>query len=365
MATNFLAIELQPPLLQFTGHLQTVLPAFRQINVPYQRERITTPDGDFLDLDWLKKPSYDRLVILCHGLEGNSERPYISGAARYFFARNWDVLAWMCRSCSGEMNRTPRLYSHGQSEDVATVVEHADRTGKYRQIVLIGYSMGGNLVLKYLGVAAGTQPASVTHGIAFSAPCRIEHSVDALEQRANWLYKRKFYVNLHAKIMHKAAQFPEQVGQALGVAQERLIRQEPDLWRRLQSSKRPDSSEPQPAEWAPKNRFVAIFERNTMPAWRTFDELYSAPLNGFETAEDFYHYASAANFMTGTTVPVLLVNAQNDPIIPPECTPWDLLDQNALLHIEQPKRGGHVGFMMRHEKRHTWMEERAEHFING
>lgn len=100
-----------------------------------------------------------------------------------------------------------------------------------------------------------------------------------------------------------------------------------------------------------------------MPLWREFDRRYSAPLNGFSTADEFYAYASAANFMTGTTVPVLLVNAANDPIIPPACTPLDLVAENSLIHIEQPALGGHVGFHLRGEKRYSWMELRAEQFI--
>lgn len=329
-----------PPRHQFNGHLQTILPAFRNITVPYVRQRINTPDGDFLDLDWLKNVGNERLVILTHGLEGDSSRPYVTSAARYFYQRNWDVIAWNCRSCSGQMNLTPKLYSHGQSEDLATVVAHADQTGRYQQIVLIGYSMGGNLTLKYLGVAAGSQPASVTHGIAFSAPCRIEHSVDALEIPGNWLYKRKFYRSLLAKIQAKAAQFPELVGAKLGGL--------------------PGGSK----EKAKLQSSQGLGRKPKMPLWREFDRRYSAPLNGFATETEFYAYASAANFMAGTTVPVLLVNAINDPIIPPACTPLDLLGHHPLIHIEQPKLGGHVGFHLRGEKRFSWMEIRAAAFID-
>lgn len=329
-----------PPRWQFNGHLQTILPAFRSIQVPYQRRRIPTSDGDFLDIDCLHRRGNERLVILTHGLEGDSSRPYVSGAARFFSERNWDVMAWMCRSCSGEINRTPKLYSHGQSEDLATVVNYAESLGIYGQIVLIGYSMGGSLTLKYLGggskgmAHAGAVSSLVSHGIAFSAPCHIQHSVDALEKPGNYLYKRKFYLSLSAKIRAKAQQFPEELGQKI------------PHWQTL-----PDPQQKR------KNR-------GKMPLWRQFDEQFSAPLNGFETAEDFYAYASAANFMGATQLPVLLVNALNDPIIPQACTPWELADKNPLITIEAPRLGGHVGFHLRGEKRYTWMELRAEAFIN-
>lgn len=344
---------LGPPRWQFNGHLQTILPAFRAIQVPYQRRRIPTPDGDFLDIDCLARRGNERLVILTHGLEGDSSRPYVSGAARFFAERNWDVMAWMCRSCSGEINRRPRLYSHGQSEDLATVVNYAESLGIYGQIVLIGYSMGGSLTLKYLGqggkqmpptqtplgakdgTSAGAVSSLVSHGIAFSAPCKIQHSVDALEKPGNYLYKRKFYLSLSAKIRAKAQQFPREVGQKI------------PLWPQL-----PDPEQKK-----------AI--RQKMPLWRQFDEQFSAPLNGFETAEAFYAYASAANFMEDTQVPILLVNALNDPIIPQACTPWELADKNPLITIEAPRFGGHVGFHLRGEKRFSWMELRAEAFING
>jgi hypothetical protein len=306
-----------PPRYQFNGHLQTILPAFRRVKLSYSRERIATPDGDFLDLDWLKSPDHHKLVILSHGLEGNSSRPYVASAARFFHQRGYDALAWMSRSCSEEMNLRPRLYSHGQSEDLATVVEYAAQSGRYEQIVLIGYSMGGNLTMKYLGQAAGKQPAEVSHGIAFSSPAWIQHSVSALELPGNWLYKRKFFTSLSAKMRAKEAQFPGLI----------------DL-ERLPEVK----------------------------VWRDFDRYFSAPLNGFANEDEFYDYASAANFMEGTQVPLLLVNALNDPIIPRACTPVELR-QHPLITIEEPKWGGHVGFHLKNNRQWSWMEERALSFI--
>ncbi len=306
-----------PPRYQLNGHLQTIIPALRPgPAVHYERERIDTPDGDFLDLDWLDHGSR-QLVVLSHGLEGNSQRPYVRAMAYWFAERGWDVLAWNCRSCSGEMNRTPRLYSHGQSEDLAGVIQHALRTKDYTTVILVGFSMGGALTLKYLGVAGTELPAAVRAGVAFSVPCRIEESVKALEQRANRLYKKRFFRALQAKITHKSRQFPEL-----------------DL--------------PAPFE--------------ALPRWRVFDEHYSAPLNGFTSAAEFYAYASCANYMAGIRVPTLLVNAGNDPITPPACIPLVACEQHPHVFLERPARGGHVGFELpRHD--YSWMEWRTWDFL--
>lgn len=306
-----------PPFFQFNGHLQTILPAFRKINVPYERERIDLPDGDFLDLDWLDQGSR-RLVILSHGLEGNSSRPYIKGMARRFAQGNWDVLAWNCRSCSEELNRNPRLYHHGDIEDIHQVILHALRTKDYREICLIGFSMGGSILLKYLGVHAAELAEPIRGGIAFSSPCNLGASAAALESRSNLFYRRRFLRALEAKLRAKEQQFP-------GI--------------------------------------LDIHKFEEVRVWRDFDEFFSAPLNGFDCAEDFYYQASAENFMAQIRVPVLLVNAWNDPILPPACTPVSLCAQHPTIVLETPEQGGHVGFSVPGQV-YNWMETRAWEFVN-
>lgn len=306
-------------LNRISGHYQTIAPhLLRRHAVDYRRERIDTPDGDFLDLDWLDHPQGSRkLVILSHGLEGDSSRVYVASGALFFSRHGWQVLAWNCRSCSGEMNRTPKLYSHGQSEDLATVVDHAVASGRYDRIVLVGYSMGGNLTLKYLGTVGKGRPSQVTHGVAFSAPCFIQHSVDSLERPDNWIYKRKFYQALSYKMNLKEAQFPG----TFDLAQLENIR-----------------------------------------VWRDFDRAFSMVVGGYDNLEDYYAYLSSGNFVAGTTAPVLIVNALNDPIIPIECTPIELGKKHPLITVEQPRHGGHVGFALRGES-HNGMDARALSFI--
>ena len=300
------------------AHYQTIIPNVTRLErVDYRRERFDTPDGDFLDLDWLDHPDSERLVILSHGLEGDTQRSYMTSAARYFYRKGWHVLAWNCRSCSGEMNLTPKLYSHGQSEDLALVVDHALASGKFSRVVLIGYSMGGNLTLKYLGTIGERRPREITHGIAFSAPVFIEHSADSLDHPGNFIYRRRFRRNLFNKIMAKERQFPGRV-------------QAEDL--------------------------------HKVRVWRDFDRLFSAKIGGFDDLDAYYHYLSSGNFLAGTTAPVLIVNATNDPIVPPACSPHEMARTHPLVSLELPKWGGHVGFALR-GKDHNWMDERALAFI--
>lgn len=307
-----------PPRYQFNGHLQTILPALtRRISVPYERERLTLSDGDFLDLDWLVQEGRQRLALLTHGLEGNTDRHYMKGMAQYFFRHGWDVLGWNCRSCSGELNRARRLYNHGEIGDIGEVIAHALQTKNYQEIVLIGFSMGGSITMKYLGVHGKQVPDVIRTGIAFSSPCDLAESVAALALPGNGFYRRRFYNSLKAKITAKAIQHPGLVD-------------------------------------------LSNFER--IQEWRDFDNYFSAPINGYRDAEDFYYQASAQHFMGGIRRRVLLVNAVNDPILPPACTPVELCREHPSIFLEMPRRGGHVGFA-RPGGGPAWSELRALEFV--
>lgn len=299
------------------GHYQTIVPnLFRRVPVRYRRQRIPTPDGDFLDLDW-KDHDSRRLLILSHGLEGDSHRVYVASAANHFHRLGYNILAWNCRSCSGEMNLTPKLYSHGQSEDLETVVDHALAEDRFDEVVLMGYSMGGNLTLKYLGTLGDRRPPQVRCGIAFSAPCFIEHSADSLDLRWNYVYRRKFLSSLYAKISAKERQFPGRVDVS-----------------RIKDVRR----------------------------WRDFDRWFSAPVSGYDDLDAYYAYLSSGNYVAGTTAPVLIVNAVNDPIVPRACTPHELGRTHPLITVETPARGGHVGFALR-GRSYNGMDKRAADYL--
>lgn len=303
------------PFYLFNRHLETIVPStLRKVALPpYQRERLKTPDEDFLDLDWLRRGAAD-LVILSHGLEGSSDRPYVKGMAKAFWEHGWDVLAWNCRSCSGEMNLARRMYHHGATDDVEAVVNHALTKGGYKRIALVGFSMGGSLTLKYLGEGGRELPKELYRAAVFSVPCDLGSSSRALSSWDNTIYRKRFMGKLYKKLQAK-------------------LEQQPDL----------------PIDLS---RFSQIRD------FAEFDTCYTAPLHGFKDSDDFYAQASAGQYIPGIKVPTLLVNAQNDPMLPLSCFPVEVASKHPYVYLEMPERGGHVGFWQGKDKP-TWAEERA------
>jgi hypothetical protein len=303
-----------PPVYQYNGHLQTIIPSLTRTvtGVVYERERLILSDGDFVDLDWIDRKQH-RLVILTHGLEGDSNRQYIRGTAKLFAQHNYDVLAWNCRSCSGEMNRAFRLYNHGEIGDLGEIITHALGQKNYTEVVLVGYSMGGNITLKYLGVHGKALPDVIKRGVAISSPTDLGASAVLLDRPANRFYRNRFMKKLVNKLRQKAQRFPDR----LDMSKLRQVRQ-----------------------------------------WRDFDDYFSAPVNNYRDADDFYKQASAVNFMAGIVVPTLLLNAHNDPLLSPECSPAWLAESHLSIFLETPLTGGHVGFQVARDP-HTYAERRA------
>lgn len=307
------------PFYLFNPHLETIVPsAFRKVKLPpYTRERIATPDNDFLDLDWLKMGN-EQMVILSHGLEGDSSRPYMQGMAKAFSLGGWDVLAWNCRSCSGEINRSRRMYHHGVSDDLETVIEHALSEG-YRRLVLVGFSMGGSITLKYLGAHSARVPKEVNRAVVFSVPCDLGGSARALSEKGNTFYRKRFLRKLGRKIKAKASQMPGVIN-------------------------------------------CEGYEKiNHFPE---FDGRFTAPLHGFKDADDFYRKASANQYIPEIRVPTLIVNAKNDPMLPESCYPVELAREHPFVFLEIPEKGGHVGFSL-HGRRMNWAEQRALEFATA
>jgi len=309
----------RPPFLCDNGHVQTIFPTL--IRIPhedlYQRERIDTPDNDFLDIDWSRTGSR-KLAILSHGLEGNSHRHYMIGMTRMLNSRGWDAAAWNYRGCSGETNRQLRMYHNGAIDDLDCVVQHALGTGAYDTVALIGFSLGGNLTLLYLGRQGATLNKAIQKAVVFSVPCDLQAGAMELAKGRNLFYMRQFLFSLHRKIEAKAKQFPGKVH----------------------------------AE-----------EFHRIRNFKDFDDRYTAPIHGFKDAEDYWDKCSSVRFIPEIRVPTLIVNALDDPFLAKSCYPVREASDSACVHLEMPGSGGHVGFVLCSKDKRYWSEVRALEFL--
>ncbi len=308
----------QPPPWLRNPHANTIVPAlFRKVEgVAYERERVITPDGDFLDLDW-SRTGADQLVIALHGLEGGADRPYIRGMVRRFNQAGWDAIGFNFRSCSGEMNRQLRTYHMGETRDLDFIISTIrERTG-YSRIALVGFSLGGSVILNYLQEKGSAAP--IYRAVVFSVPCQIPTANLEIDRFRNSLYLRRFLKTLNAKMLIKAQMFPEAF-----------------------------PTPPEPAR-----------------SFREFDDRFTAPVHGFADAMDYWTRSSTVNDLDRIRVPVLMVNAQDDTFLSPGCYPREQARELDLFFLETPRFGGHVGFASRSKNGTYWSEERALRFVEG
>jgi predicted alpha/beta-fold hydrolase len=307
-----------PPWYLTNGHVQTIYPILfrRRPEIAYRRERLHTPDGDFLEIDW-SETGAGRLAIICHGLEGCSVGIHELCMVSALNARRWDALVLNFRGCGDSVNRTLRFYHSGETEDLDSVIRHAAK--RYAEIVLIGFSLGGNVVLVYLGRdPAGVHPA-VKQTVVFSVPCDLAASVRKLSTSANRFYMRRFLKSLSAKLRVKDAVLPGKLDLA-GL----------------------DS--------------IRTFEE--------FDDRYTAPIHGFRSARDYWEKSSSARYVASIRIPTLLVNARNDPFLAPECFPTPIARESRSLYLETPASGGHNGFILLNPQNRYWAELRTLEFLN-
>jgi uncharacterized protein len=302
----------------FSGHLETIYPAvFRKVQlVKSITERIETKDRDFLDLDWYKNGS-SKLVIISHGLEGNSTRPYMLGMAKTFLQKEFDVLTWTFRGCGSELNKKAIFYHSGATYDLDEVVRHAEKD--YKEIYLVGFSLGGNLTLKYIGEENHLNP-KIRKGVAISVPLHLASSCSRISAGENFLYSQRFLKSLKEKVVRKAHDHPDQI--PLGML------------------------------------------RN-IKTLSDFDNHFTGPLHGFADAAEYYEVNSALYFLEKIKIPVLILNAQNDPFLSEKCFPLKMAKTLKNVNFEFPKHGGHVGFKMANFKNQYYSEQRAVEFINS
>ncbi|WP_201747943.1 YheT family hydrolase [Chitinophaga vietnamensis] len=295
----------------------TIYPSlFRSIKrANYDRMRILTPDKDFLDLDF-SAVGGKRIVVILHGLEGNSTRKYVVGMVHIFNEAGYDTVSMNFRGCSGEPNKNLCFYHSGETGDLDTVIHYLISLKKYTSIHLVGFSLGGNVTLKYIGERGDRIDPLIRSAVAISVPCDLKSSSAELEKRHNMIYMQRFIRELGHKLQLKQAQFPND---------------------------------------------IHLDGYHNIRSFRQFDDRYTAPLHGFKDALDYWERCSSLRFLQQISIPTLLINALDDPFLGKACYPYDIAASHPHFHLETPHSGGHVGFV-RFGDDYYWSERRALKF---
>ena len=282
------------------GHAQTVYPALflRGARPRYRRERWDTPDGDFIDLDFLDAAAAGApRVALFHGLEGSSSSHYAVALMRALERAGWSGVVVHFRGCSGEINRLPRAYHSGDAPEIGWILARLALQGQ--PLYAAGASLGGNALLKWLGETGAGARACLRAAAAVSAPLDLMAAGAALGQGLNLMYTRMFLATLRKKSLDKLERFP------------------------------------------------GLYDRGRMLAARNlrqFDDVVTAPLHGFRDTDDYWTRASSKSGLAAVDLPTLVLNAKNDPFLPARHLPQPQAASSTVL-LEQPEEGGHVGFV--------------------
>jgi hypothetical protein len=276
--------------------------------LPTRTERWDTPDGDFLDVERLDAdpsrgdPARAPRLLLLHGLEGGRQSHYAWGLFAEAARRGWGMDLMLHRSCGSELNRQRRFYHSGETGDAALVIDRIVADFPRAPLAVVGVSLGGNQLVKYLGETGDRVPANVRRAVAISVPYDLARGSRHISRGFARVYERHFLRSLVRKVEAKLATYPDLI------AAERL------------------------------------------PGVRTlydFDDLLTGPVHGFTGADDYYARSSAIRFLQGVRVPTLLLSAVDDPFLPAA-----VLDEvraiaaaNPALTVEFHAQGGHVGFV--------------------
>lgn len=307
------------------GHAQTIYPLFiKRPSCPYVRERWETPDNDFIDLDWTVAPgqvaAHVPLVVLFHGLEGNSNSPYAQALMQVVRDCSWHGVVIHFRGCSGEPNRLPRAYHSGDSDEIDWILRRIKQDNPNRSIFAAGVSLGGNALLKWLGEQAESANRILEAAAAISAPLDLTACGHHLGKGFNWIYTRHFLRTLKKSSADKNRRFP------------------------------------------------GLFDAVRMKKARTlyeFDDTVTAPLHGFKSADDYWKRASSKPWLPDIRVPTLILNAKNDPFLPAQVLPSKNQVSPAVT-LEFPDEGGHVGFVTGDLPGElNWLPKRLIHFFTN
>ena len=293
---------------------------FQSIQVKYHRQRIETSDGDFMDIDFSRVGS-KKLVIIIHGLEGSADSKYVTALAKVSNESGFDVAAVNLRGCSGAPNLHLSSYHSGKTEDLAEIISFLEATFDYTSFHVVGYSLGGNLLMKYLGEGRNDYSSKLQAGIGVSVPCDLKGSSESIAKFWNMVYMQRFLISLKKKTKLKFEQFPD----------------------------------------ADLDLEAILNSRNFLD----FDNLFTAPVNGFVDAEDYWKRNSCKQFIAGIDIPSLLITSVDDPFLSESCIPIHEARSNDQVKLEVTKHGGHVGYNSNFDNGSGfWLERRIVEFFN-
>ncbi len=302
-------------------HLQTLWPALlrRDIkDIEIERERIELPDGDFVDLDWSGRAGTGPLVMILHGFEGSIESHYAKGMMRQLNNHGWRGVFMHFRGCSGEPNRLPRSYHSGETGDVSYIVNMLLERDPGTPIAVIGYSLGGNVLLKWLGESGMQAPLAAA--IAVSVPFELNKAATRIQSGLSRGYQWYFLKCLRERLTYKYEYVPSA-----------------------------------PVDPADLEDIHTLFE---------FDNKFTAPLHGFSGVDDYYSQASSRQYLHAIQTPTLILHAKDDPFMSEDVIP-EPHEVSPHVQLEVTNAGGHVGFVTGKYpwKPEYWLEQRIPEFL--
>ena len=309
--------DYKPSFFFKNRHINTIYSSLFRKTKPlsFKRKRIETLDDDFLDIDLIENGSR-KIVILCHGLEGSSDSKYIQATAKLLSLNGYSVAAMNYRFCSGEINRQLVTYHSGKTDDLHTVINFV--LPNYDSVYLVGFSLGGNLIIKYNGDGLFSLSPKIKANVAISVPVDLMGSSISLKRCENVLYRWRFLRTLSKKMHLKHQQFPNEL------------------------------------DVVPLKKVKNLTD---------FDNFFTSKINGFKDAEDYYLKASSKQFIPNISIPTLLINALDDPFLSDSCFPIREAKENSNFFLMTPFYGGHVGFISKGA--FYWSEIQILNFLNN
>ncbi|WP_240612840.1 hydrolase [Alteromonas flava] len=321
---RLLKSEFRPAFWARNRHIQTLWPRFLQKRkkIAIRNERVATPDNDFIDLAWSPKPQICKgLVVIFHGLEGSIRSHYANDLFASLFAQNWQAVLMHFRGCSGEPNNTTRTYHSGDTRDAKFILERLRKQFPDQFFAGVGFSLGGNMLLKLLG--ENPLQKWLQSACAISAPLKLAECAQSLNQGFSRVYQRYLLASMRRTLLLKM--------QRLDYSNELVLTEE---------------------------------QVKRIKSFREFDELITAPIHGFEDAIDYYEKCSGYHYLQAIRTPTLVLHAKDDPFMNENVIPEEH-DLARSVTLELSEKGGHVGFMQGTPWRpRIWLHERLERFLD-